>query len=138
MSTESSPRGRLLVVDDEETQRLMLSNILTRAGYEVATAPSGDAALALWQTDDRFDLLVTDIVMPGQLQGTHLAHALRDLRADLPVVFMSGYASEATVHGNGLRPEDIRLMKPVSRADLIAAVEKALARRTEDPGHKLT
>ena len=137
-SPVATSAARLLVVEDETAVLEVLTETLTRAGYEVATAPSGDAALALWQTDDRFDLLVTDIVMPGQLQGTHLAHALRDLRADLPVVFMSGYASEATVHGNGLRPEDIRLMKPVSRADLIAAVEKALARRTEDPGHKLT
>ncbi len=64
--------------------------------------------------------------MPGSLQGTGLSKALRAVKADLPVVFMSGYAAEATVHGNGLRPEDIRLMKPVKRSDLLGAVAKAL------------
>jgi CheY-like chemotaxis protein len=83
--------------------------------------------LRIWENDPHFDLLVTDIVMPGDLQGTHLAQALRDQKPDLPIVFMSGYASEATVHGNGLRPEDIRLMKPVPRTELLAAVERALA-----------
>ena len=72
------------------------------------------------------DLLLTDIVMPGTLQGTQLARALRDWVSDLPVVFMSGYASEATVHGNGLKPSDVRLMKPVSSLDLLSAVSKAL------------
>ena len=80
----------------------------------------------MWDDGLRCDLLVTDIVMPGALQGIQLARALRERHPDLPVVFLSGYASEATVHGNGLRPEDIRLMKPVRRTDLLTAVEKAL------------
>ncbi len=77
--------------------------------------------------DSGFDLVLTDIVMPGELQGTTLSLRLRAIRRDLPVVFMSGYASEATVHGNGLRPDDVRLMKPVRRADLLATVAKAIA-----------
>ena len=64
--------------------------------------------------------------MPGSLQGTALAKELRKVRSDLPVVFMSDYANEATVHGNGLRPEDIRLMKPATKADLLEAIESAL------------
>lgn len=61
-----------------------------------------------------------------QSNGTALAAALRAINTDLPVVFMSGYAAEATVHGNGLRPEDIRLMKPIMRRDLLTAVSKAI------------
>ena len=73
--------------------------------------------------DSTFDLLLTDVVMPGKLQGTHLSRELRTICPSLPVIFMSGYSSEATVHGNGHRPEDVRLMKPVRRSDLIAAIE---------------
>ncbi len=90
------------------------------------TAVSGDAARKVFEQEPGIDLLLTDIVMPGELQGTTLAKTLRALRPDLPVIFMSGYASEATVHGNGLRPQDIRLMKPIRRKDLFRAVDKAL------------
>lgn len=67
--------------------------------------------------------------MPGKVQGPVLAKALRELDKDLPAIFMSGYASEATVHGNGLRVNDIRLMKPVSRVELLQAVDTALKTR---------
>ena len=85
---------------------------------------TGDAAFAAFTADPSFEILLTDIVMPGEMQGTHLAKALRAQWPDLPVLFMSGYASEATVHGNGLRPEDIRIMKPIQRAELLSAIGK--------------
>ena len=121
-----STGARIFVVEDEEAVLDVLVIALTKAGYQITSARSGDQAMQIWDDDPRFDLLVTDIVMPGNLQGTQLARVLREQDPELPVVFMSGYASEATVHGNGLRPEDIRLMKPVRHADLLAAVEKAL------------
>lgn len=117
---------RILVAEDESAVLEVLETVLATAGYDVVSAPTGDAAKALFEVDPTFDLLLTDIVMPGSLQGTGLSKALRTIKADLPVVFMSGYAAEATVHGNGLRPEDIRLMKPVKRSDLLGAVAKAL------------
>jgi PAS domain S-box-containing protein len=119
---------RILLVEDQAAVLEILLATLEKAGYEVKTATTGDEAKNIFLDEPAFDLLVTDIVMPGELQGTTLAKALRELRPDLPVVFMSGYASEATVHGNGLRPEDIRLMKPVHRVDLLSAIEKALQR----------
>jgi signal transduction histidine kinase/CheY-like chemotaxis protein len=120
-------RARILIAEDEAAVLSVLKGTLEKAGFRITAARSGDEALRIWENDPHFDLLVTDIVMPGDLQGTHLAQALRDQKPDLPIVFMSGYASEATVHGNGLRPEDIRLMKPVPRTELLAAVERALA-----------
>ncbi len=123
-----SGEGRkLLVAEDEETVRDILVTILERAGYQVTSAASGDEAFEAFEADPTFDLLVTDIVMPGTLQGTGLAKALRERWPDLPVLFMSGYASEATVHGNGLRPEDVRLTKPVQRTELLAVVGKLVA-----------
>ncbi len=122
------PSGNLniLLVEDEEDVRTVLAAVIDRAGYHVTQARSGDEALEIFEATPEFDLLVTDIVMPGSLQGTGLSKALRQLKPSLPVVFMSGYASEATVHGNGLRPEDIRLMKPVQRREFLSAVVEAL------------
>ncbi|MEO9895573.1 MAG: response regulator, partial [Paracoccaceae bacterium] len=76
---------------------------------------------------EHIDLLITDVVMPGTLQGPALAKEIRSINPDLPCIFLSGYASEATVHGNGLKPSDIRLMKPVSRDDLLNAVLQAMS-----------
>ncbi len=122
----SSPGKHVLLAEDETAVLEVLAAMLKTAGYTVTTASSGDRAKELFEADPSFDLLLTDIVMPGRLKGTVLAKELRDINPTLPVIFMSGYASEATVHGNGLRPEDIRLMKPVRRADLLAAVAKAI------------
>ncbi len=117
---------RILVAEDEVEVCNVIIRTLERAGHSVTAVHSGDAAYAVFEADPNFDLLVTDIVMPGTLQGTDLSRALRDRWPELKIVFMSGYAHEATVHGNGLRPEDIRLMKPVQRGDLLAAISKAL------------
>lgn len=128
---DQHPEGseRLLVVEDDADVRRMLVTTLQRAGYEVVPAETGDAALALFERDQNFDLVVTDIVMPGTLQGTALAKKLREIATELPVVFLSGYASEATVHGNGLHPSDIRLTKPVLRSEFLKAIRKALSTR---------
>jgi len=125
-----------LLVEDNSDVLTALQTTLTKLGYRVIQATSGDAAFKIFTSEPKIDLLLTDIVMPGELQGTTLAKALRKLRPDLPVVFMSGYASEATVHGNGLRPEDIRLMKPVRREDLVRAVNKGLSMHSKQgPGN---
>ena len=131
-STNPEPVGqmpgvkRILLAEDEPKVRKTLVSILTRADYEVVDVTSGDEALEVFKENPDFDLLVTDIVMPGELQGTTLGHAVREIAPTLPIVFMSGYAREAAVHGNGLRPEDIRLMKPVQRSELLSAVTAAI------------
>ncbi|MEY8099806.1 ATP-binding protein [Falsihalocynthiibacter sp. S25ZX9] len=122
-----SERVEILLAEDEEEVLLILKRILVNAGYSVTTAATGDEALEIFNTDLRFDLLLTDIVMPGSLQGPALAKAIRLIDPNLPCIFLSGYASEATVHGNGLKPSDIRLMKPASRHELLSAVSKTLS-----------
>ncbi len=120
-------RVRLLLVEDREEVLLILRKTLEGAGCTVETATSGDEGLRRFREDGAFDLVVTDIVMPGELQGPSMAREIRKLDPQMRFVFLSGYASEATVNGNGLKPSDIRLMKPVSRKDLIEAVQKCLA-----------
>ena len=124
-------RSDILLAEDEEEVMIVLKRILEDEGYAVSTANSGDEAFEIFKSSGSFDLLLTDIVMPGTLQGPALAKAIRLIDPDLPCIFMSGYASEATVHGNGLRPSDIRLMKPASRDDLLTAVSKALRQTNE-------
>jgi len=119
---------QILVAEDNHDVRTILISTLEKAGYDVTAAGTGDEALKLFEENPTFDLLLTDIVMPGSLQGPALSQAIREQAPDLPVIFMSGYASEATVQGNGLQPEGIRLTKPVLRANLLAAIRKSLSR----------
>ncbi len=125
----SKDQQRILVAEDENDVRRVLVEILEIAGYLVTQAQNGDQAKEIFDADPDFDLLITDIVMPGTLQGTLLSRVLRQTVPDLPVIFMSGYASEAAIHGNGLRPEDVRLMKPVQRVELLKAVSIAIEQK---------
>lgn len=118
---------RILLVEDQEAVLDVLEKTLRSVGCDVVTATSGDDAFRMFQEDSGFDVVVTDVVMPGELQGPSLARKIRDLRWDTPFVFLSGYASETLVHGNGLRAQDVRLMKPVTRSKLLKAVQDALA-----------
>ena len=128
----TSKRATILLVEDNLDVLEAIRKALAISGYHVVAAASGDEARKIFDQHPGIDLLLTDIVMPGELQGTTLAKALRGLRPELPVVFMSGYASEATVHGNGLRSKDIRLSKPVRRADLLRAVDRALEQNRKE------
>ncbi|WP_338469240.1 ATP-binding protein [Roseobacter fucihabitans] len=127
-----SPRPRILLAEDRLEVMAVLEKTLVLAGYDVTTAITGDIAFAVFKADPSFDVVLTDIVMPGRLQGPEFARECRALSPQTPFIFLSGYASEATVHGNGLLPEDIRLMKPVSRDDLLRAVEECLKRRRDE------
>ena len=100
---------------------------MTAAGYGVEAATSGDNAFKLFEEKGPFDLLVTDVVMPGELSGPLLAKACRHAVPDLPVIFLTGYTDETVFHGNGLRPEDKRLVKPVPRSELLDAIVQALS-----------
>ena len=122
----ASEGAEILVVEDEDEVIRIIERVLEGARYAVTTAANGDDALREFKSSGRFDLLLTDVVMPGTLQGPALAKAIRAINPDIPCVFLSGYASEATVHGNGLKPSDIRLMKPIRNVELLQAVSKAL------------
>ena len=114
---------RILLAEDEPEVRKVLERTLERLGHTVVAAKDGDSALRVFEGDQDFDLLMTDIVMPGRLQGTALARAVRSLRPGFPVIVMTGYTDVPLDEATGLNPEDIRLSKPVARADLIRAIE---------------
>ncbi|MFC3183274.1 PAS domain S-box protein [Cypionkella sinensis] len=134
VSPKSFTRGiaHVLLAEDEKSVRDMLTRQLQSLGYKVTVAVNGDQAYEILLGDVSIELLVTDVVMPGTLQGPMLAKRARENRPDLPVLFMSGYPREAAIHGNGLKEQDINLMKPVSMHDFAAAVAKLLDLRRNE------
>jgi PAS domain S-box-containing protein len=90
----------VLVIEDEQTIRLLIAEVLREAGYEVLAAEDGVSGLRLLQTARRVDLLVTDVGLPGGLNGRQVADASRISRPGLKVLFVTGYAENAAV-GNG-------------------------------------
>jgi CheY-like chemotaxis protein len=91
----------ILVIDDEPTVRMLMVEVLEDAGYVVLQAGDGPGGLKLLQTDARIDLLITDVGLPGGLNGRQVADAARATRPDLKVLFVTGFAENAAV-GNGL------------------------------------
>jgi PAS domain S-box-containing protein len=89
----------VLVVDDEATVRMLVTETLEDLGYAAIEAVDGPSGLAILQSDARIDLLVTDVGLPG-LNGRQLADAARQSRPNLKILFMTGYAHNAAI-GNG-------------------------------------
>ena len=91
---EWSGGGTILLVEDEDMVRAVAERALSRQGYTIVTASDGDEGLeAFRESPDRFDLVVTDVVMPS-MDGPAMAKEIRKVRPNLPVLFMSGYAEE--------------------------------------------
>lgn len=110
----------LLVEDDAEVRRVVRLQ-LTSLGYPVLEAESGDEALAMLENIDDIGLLVSDIVMPGQLNGRALAVAARRLRPRIRVVLMSGYEE-----GRHEVPAFPKLEKPFTPAELAALLDEVM------------
>ncbi len=91
----------VLVIDDEATIRMLMTEVLEEAGYRVLQCSDGPSGLKLLQSNTRVDLLVTDVGLPGGMNGRQIADAARISRRDLKVLFITGYAENAAV-GNGL------------------------------------
>ena len=125
-----APR-RLLVVDDEEPQRSMLTSILGRAGFEVDAASDGRGALELLNGSSH-DLVLTDQRMPG-MDGLELLERVRREYPDVPVVLMTAYGSVSTAVEAMKRGAADYLTKPFEREELLLVIEKVIRqRRLED------
>lgn len=122
----SGHNERILVVEDEEDVRRIVVMQLQSLGYNVSEAKDGADAISILASEPPFDLLLSDIVMPGDLQGPDVALAARNINPHQKVIFMSGYPNQQAIDGKGLRADDVQLMKPVSRNDLAIALRKAL------------
>jgi two-component system cell cycle sensor histidine kinase/response regulator CckA len=124
-----TPRAaRLLVVDDEDAVRAVLSRTLEAEGYEVSQARNGREALERLAGIRGVDAVLTDVIMP-ELGGRELVERLAADYAGLPVIWMSGYPRDATVGDGGSSGAQPFLQKPIPPDVLIQAVEDVLSRR---------
>ncbi|WP_407180257.1 response regulator transcription factor [Bradyrhizobium sp. STM 3562] len=115
----------ILVVEDEQVIQGMIEETLAEGGYEVAIAASGEEAVKLIAGDEhKYRALVTDINLSGPMDGWEIARHARELRADFPVVYMSGKDAEGWT-SKGV-PNSIMLSKPFAPAQLVTAVSQLL------------
>jgi CheY-like chemotaxis protein len=122
-----SQPARLLVVDDEEAVRWIVSRTLEAEGYEVTQAANGLEAMEAIARNGRVDLVLTDVVMP-RLGGRELVERLEGKYPDLPVIWMSGYPRDAAFGDGGPNGAHPFLQKPIPPDVLIRTVEAVLSR----------
>lgn len=118
----------ILLVDDDAAVRATVLMQLERLGYTVREADGAHAAQQIINSTDKIDLLFTDIIMRGGMNGKELAIEARRQRPDLPILFTSGFPG--TQHdGIAFDKHDVLLRKPFRRQELARAVREMLATR---------
>ncbi|HEY3912205.1 MAG TPA: response regulator [Stellaceae bacterium] len=117
----------VLVVEDDPELRELAADFLEFLGYRTMVAASGDAALAILKAERGIDLIFTDLVMPGKLDGLALAEKARRLDPAVKIVFTSGYVGHAALRQRLPAPDEVFVHKPYRSRDLAAAIERALS-----------
>jgi signal transduction histidine kinase/CheY-like chemotaxis protein len=112
----------VLIVDDEPTVRMLVADVLEEFGYHAIEAPDGATGLRIMQSDARIDLLVTDVGLPGGMNGRQMADAGRVTRPDLRVLFITGYAENAVISHGHLDPGMHLLTKPFTMEMLASRI----------------
>jgi DNA-binding NtrC family response regulator len=119
-------RADILLVEDEKQMQDLVSQVLRDAGYGLLTAVNSEVALMfLREPEVPIDLLLTDIVVPGELDGFALAREATTLRPGIKVIYMTGYAGVAKIRSQGAPFGEI-LPKPWRVEDLLKTVDLAL------------
>ncbi|WP_250479629.1 MULTISPECIES: ATP-binding protein [unclassified Caballeronia] len=116
----------VLVVDDDDVVRMVTVEMLGALGYVTRSAADGASALAEIKRMKRIDLLLTDVGLPGGLNGRQVADAARQIQPGLRVLFITGFADAAVIGGNDLAPGMSILTKPFSAETLAERVRKAI------------
>ena len=128
----SSPRASagetVLIVDDEPSVRMLVTEVLAELGYKAIESADGASALLVLRSDTRIDLLVTDVGLPGGMNGRQLADFGRTARPDLKVLFITGYAEKAAMGADGLEPGMAILTKPFAMDGLATRIKEILIR----------
>jgi PAS domain S-box-containing protein len=121
----------VLIVDDEPSVRLLIADILGDLGYIAIPAADGAAGLRVLQSDVRIDLLITDLGLPGGMNGREMADAGRQHRPDLKVLFITGYAENALI-GKGALPSGMAVLtKPFAVGTMVARIRAVLETEAE-------
>ena len=118
----------VLVVDDEPTVRMLVTEVLQELGYAAVEAADAPAGLKVLQSNSRVDLLITDVGLPGGMNGRQMADAARVSRPNLRVLFITGYAENAAV-GNGLLEPGMEVLtKPFAIEALASRIREIITR----------
>ncbi|WP_295639054.1 ATP-binding protein [Novosphingobium sp.] len=116
----------VLVIDDEPMVRMLIVEVLEEAGFRSLEAEDGPSGLKLLDQEPGIDLLVTDVGLPGGMNGRQVADAARQSRPDLKVLFVTGYAENAAV-GNGLLDPGMEIItKPFGMTELAAKITEMI------------
>jgi PAS domain S-box-containing protein len=129
--SEDEPYGageRILVVEDEAEVRALVVRLLEDYGYDVTDAENGPAALEILRGDCDFDLLFTDIVLPGGMDGMELAMRARKLCPVLAVLYTTGYTGNVLAQGGALEHDAAFISKPFDKRKLARAIHETLDR----------
>lgn len=127
MSDTGGKQSKVLVVEDEFLVRLTLAEALSDEGFQVLEAETGDAALPILQSHQEISLLLTDIQLPGTINGHALALKARENLPNLPIIFMTGGADEET-DGSA---RDVFISKPYTLANICQAAKRLTAAAAE-------
>ena len=123
---DAAPRAgageTVLVVDDEPSVRMLVMEILEDLGYAAIEAADGPSGLRVLRSDVRIDLLVSDVGLPGGMNGRQMADAARAVRPDLKVLFITGYAENAVVGNGHLDPGMHVMTKPFAMEALATRI----------------
>ncbi|EGH72623.1 ATP-binding response regulator, partial [Pseudomonas syringae] len=116
----------ILIVDDEPTVRMLLTDALGDLGYTLIEAADSLAGLKLLRSDVHIDLLITDVGLPGGMNGRQMADAGREVRPHLKTLFITGYAENAAIGDEQLGPGMRVLTKPFAIEALAARVQELM------------
>ncbi len=119
----------VLVVDDEPTVRMLVTEVLEDLGYAAIEAADGASGLRVLQSDVRVDLLVTDVGLPGGMNGRQVADAARVARPELKVLFITGYAETAILGSEHLEPGMHVMTKPFAMEAFAGRIRELIAGR---------
>ncbi len=115
----------VLLVEDDESVRLLVRDVLEELGYKATEAADGQQALRILESGRRFDLMISDVGLPG-MNGRQLAEIAREHLADLPILFVTGYAEGAAVRGGFLSDNMQMITKPFQIEMLSARIREML------------
>ena len=119
--------GTVLVVDDEASVRALVVEVLQEMGYQTLEAEDGITGMAVLQSDTSLDLLITDVGLPGGMNGRQLADGGRASRPNLKILFITGYAENAVIGNGHLEPGMQVLTKPFTLDTLSQKVQELLS-----------
>ena len=117
---------RILVVEDDERVRDIPASILRAHGYEVVEVNDGAQAMAALRGNPPFDLLFTDVVLPGGMNGVEIAKQARLLQPNIKTLYTTGYTENAVIHHGELDPGVMLVSKPYRRREFLEKVRAML------------